>query len=69
MRDAYEAAEWHFPADVDPIHVMRTPELITDYRVNAAHVYNEFGLSAPLWALAHLSNLIHRELMLKDPGL
>jgi hypothetical protein len=48
---------------------MRNPELITSYRYNAVHFRNEFGDSAPLWALAPMANLNYRHPMLKSPGL
>ncbi|EQD77351.1 hypothetical protein B1B_01109 [mine drainage metagenome] len=63
LRDAYEAAKRHFPTDIDPIPVKRNLELITTYRDNAVHFYNESGLSALLWALAQTSILNYRDLM------
>jgi hypothetical protein len=64
LRDAYDAAKRHFPAEIDPIPVKRNLELIATYRDNAVHFYNESGLSALLWALAQTSILNYRDLML-----
>lgn len=64
LRDAYEAAKRHFPADIDSIPVKRNLELIATYRDNAVHFYNETGLSALLWALSQTSILNYHDLML-----
>jgi EC042_2821-lke REase/Protein of unknown function (DUF3644) len=67
-QDAYEAAKGNFPGDVDPAPVRRNLELITTYRDNAIHFYNEAGLSALLWALAQTSILNYRDLLLAAFG-
>jgi hypothetical protein len=69
LRDASKAKKRRFPAEVDPIQVMRNPELVTTYRDKAVDFYNEFRYSALLWALAPVSNLNYRHLILKSPGL
>jgi hypothetical protein len=67
-RDAFEAAKSHFPAAVDPVPVGRNLQLMTTYRDNSIHFYNESGLSALLWALAQTSILNYRDLLLSIFG-
>lgn len=63
-RDAFDGSKTLFPATIDPIPVRRNLELITTYRDNAVHFYNESGLSALVWALAQTSILNYRDLLL-----
>lgn len=63
-RDAFDGAKTLFPTNVNAIPVRRNLDLITTYRDNAVHFYNESGLSALLWALAQTSILNYRDLLL-----
>jgi len=68
-QDAFERAKSYFPREVDPIPVRRNLELITTYRDNAIHFYNEKELSALIWALAQTSILNYRDLLLNVFGI
>jgi hypothetical protein len=63
-QDAFVDAKSHFPKGLDPLPVRRNLELITTYRDNAIHFYNEGGLPALLWALGQTSILNYRDLLL-----
>jgi hypothetical protein len=63
-QDAFEGAKKHFPGTVDSIPVRRNLELLTTYRDNAVHFYNDDDLSAVIWALAQTSILNYRDLLL-----
>jgi EC042_2821-lke REase/Protein of unknown function (DUF3644) len=63
-QDAFERAKRYFPKIVDPTPVRRNLELITTYRDNAIHFYNERELAALIWALAQTSILNYRDLLL-----
>jgi hypothetical protein len=63
-KDAFERAKEFFPKDVDPVPVRRNLELLTTYRDNAIHFYNEKELGALIWALSQTSILNYRDLML-----
>jgi hypothetical protein len=68
-QDAFDRAKVHFPKEVDPIPVRRNLELMTTYRDNAIHFYNERELSALIWALAQTSILNYRDLLLSIFGI
>lgn len=68
-QDAFDRAKVHFPKEVDPVPVRRNLELITTYRDNAIHFYNERELSALIWALAQTSILNYRDLLLSVFGI
>jgi hypothetical protein len=68
-QDAFDRAKAHFPNDFDPAPVKRNLELITTFRDNAIHFYNEKELSALVWALAQTSILNYRDLIFSVFGI
>lgn len=55
VTDAFNKAEKFFPKSLDALPVRRNLELLTTYRDNAVHFYNEAGFGCLIYALAQTS--------------
>jgi hypothetical protein len=61
--DALSEAERYFPTAITPLPVRRNLELLTGFRDNAVHFYNQAGFSAVIYALAQTSIVNYRDLL------
>jgi len=61
--DAFIKAERHFPAGIEPLPVRRNLELVSAYRDNALHFYNQAGFGAVIYALAQTSIINYKDLL------
>lgn len=61
--DAFSKAERYFPAGIAPLPVRRNLELLTGFRDNAVHFYNQAGFGAVIYALAQTSIINYRDLL------
>lgn len=61
--DALSKAERYFPAGIAPLPVRRNLELLTGFRDNAVHFYNQAGFGAVIYALAQTSIVNYRDLL------
>jgi hypothetical protein len=64
--DALNEAEKSFPPDINPLPVRRNLDLLSTYRDNSVHFYNENGFEVLIYALAQTSILNYKELLLKS---
>jgi hypothetical protein len=63
LRDALNMSEQFFPSDLQPLPVRRNLELLTTYRDNAVHFYNEKDFGLLIYALAQTSIINFRDLL------
>jgi hypothetical protein len=61
--DALIKAERHFPSCIEPLPVRRNLELLSTYRDNAVHFYNQEGFGAVIYALAQTSVVNYKDLL------
>ena len=55
LTDAFSRVEKYFPSNMPVLAVRRNVELLTTYRDNAVHFYNEKGFAAVVYSLAQTS--------------
>src|SRR6266568_2006788 len=61
--DAFSKAEGYFPSLIAPLPVRRNLELLSTYRDNAVHFYNEKGFGSVIYALSQTSIVNYRDLL------
>ncbi len=61
--DALTQAERLFPAVIEPLPVRRNLELLSAYRDNAVHFYNQEGFGAVIYALAQTNIVNYKDLL------
>ena len=61
--DAFSRATPHFPAQVLALPVQRNIEMLSTYRDNAVHFYNDRGFSSVVYLLAQTSIVNYKDLL------
>jgi len=63
--DALNRAEKYFPSNIDLLPVRRNLDLLSTYRDNAVHFYNQRGFETVIYALAQTSVINYKDLLLQ----
>lgn len=63
LRDSFNKAEKFFPSDLPALPIRRNLDLLTTYRDNAVHFYNEPGFGLLIYSLAQTSIINFKDLL------
>ena len=61
--DALNKAQQFFPNNIDPLAIRKNLELLSTYRDNAVHFYNQNGFKVIIYALAQTAIVNYRDLL------
>jgi len=68
LNDAFNKAQRYFPDDIDPLPIRKNLDLLSTYRDNAVHFYNQKGFEVVIYALAQTAIINYKDLLLRCFG-